>query len=199
MPDVKHFDPDAVLETVVRLFWRQGAATTGVQDIVNATGLNRSSLYATFGGKQELYRAALERYAELRSRLPLGRLTEDDRGLPAVAEFFDTLIDTRCTGEYAQWGCMISNAHAGTENNDPAVRAILDRQHQRLRDALHTALLTAQRQRQLREDADPECAADMLALLAHGVNLRSRAGADAQELRKTVTAAIAAATGTAGT
>ncbi|MFI6495115.1 TetR/AcrR family transcriptional regulator [Streptomyces sp. NPDC050564] len=39
---------------MVRLFWRQGVATTGIQDIVNATGLNRSSLYATFGGKQEL-------------------------------------------------------------------------------------------------------------------------------------------------
>ncbi|WP_328876134.1 TetR/AcrR family transcriptional regulator [Streptomyces sp. NBC_00287] len=199
MPDVKHFDPDAVLDTVVRLFWRQGAATTGIQDIVGATGLNRSSLYATFGGKQELYRAALERYVELRSRPTLGRLTEDDRGLPAVAEFFDTLIDTRCTGEHAQWGCMISNAHAGTENNDPAVRAILDRQHRRLRDALHAALLTAQRQRQLGKGADPGCAADMLALLAHGVNLRSRAGADAQELRRTVTASIEAATGTAGT
>ncbi|MFG2294629.1 TetR/AcrR family transcriptional regulator [Streptomyces sp. NPDC048603] len=197
MPDIKHFDPDTVLDTMVRLFWRQGVATTGVQDIVNATGLNRSSLYATFGGKQELYRAALERYVELRSRPTLGRITEDDRGLPAVVEFFDTLIDTRCTGEYAQWGCMVSNAHAGAENSDPEVRAILDRQHRRLRDALYTALLSAQRQRQLGEGADPDCAADMLALLAHGVNLRSRVGADARELRRTVTAAIGAATGVA--
>lgn len=53
MPDVKHFDPDTVLESVVRLFWRQGVASTGIQDVVTATGLNRSSLYATFGGKQE--------------------------------------------------------------------------------------------------------------------------------------------------
>lgn len=68
MPDIKHFDPDTALETVVRLFWRQGVASTGIQDVVAATGLNRSSLYATFGGKQELYRAALRRYVEQRSR-----------------------------------------------------------------------------------------------------------------------------------
>ncbi|OII65554.1 TetR family transcriptional regulator [Streptomyces sp. CC53] len=190
MADVKHFDPDATLESVVRLFWRQGVATTGIQDIVNATGINRSSLYSTFGGKQELYRAALERYVQDRSRL--GRLEEDARGLPAITEFFTGLIETRCTGEFAQWGCMISNAHAGTENGDPVVRAILDRQHQRLRTALHSALLSAQRQRQLSEDADPDSAADILALLAHGVNLRSRAGADAQQLHRTVAAAIAA-------
>lgn len=192
MPDIKHFDPDAVLGTVVRLFWRQGVATTGIQDIVDATGLNRSSLYATFGGKQELYRAALERYVRDRSRPTLGRLEEDERGLPAITEFFTGLIETRCTGEYAQWGCMISNAHAGTENDDPQVRALLDRQHQRLRDALHTALMAAQREQQLAEDADPESVADILALLAHGVNLRSRGGADARQLRQTVAAAVTA-------
>ncbi|MEU4064627.1 hypothetical protein AB0F25_19795 [Streptomyces wedmorensis] len=85
---------------------------------------------------------------------------------------------------------MISNAHAGTENGDPAVRAILDRQHHRLRTVLDTALLSARRQRQLADKADPDSAADVLALLAHGVNPRSRAGADARQLRRTVEAAI---------
>ncbi|WP_285740810.1 TetR/AcrR family transcriptional regulator [Kitasatospora phosalacinea] len=195
MADVKHFDPDATLDTVVRLFWRQGVATTGIQDVVDATGLNRSSLYATFGGKQELYRAALERYVDSRSRPVLDRLEGDGRGLPAIAEFFAELIETRCTGEYAQWGCMVSNAHAGAENGDPRVRALLDRQHQRLRDALRAALASAQRQHQLADGTDPDAAAEVLALLAHGVNLRSRAGADAQQLRTTLAAALAAVTG----
>ncbi|MEU3177258.1 TetR/AcrR family transcriptional regulator [Streptomyces albidoflavus] len=198
MPDIKHFDPDATLDTVVRLFWKQGAASTGIQDIVNATGLNRSSLYATFGSKQQLYMAALERYVGDRSRPVLGRLTEDDRGLPAVVEFFDSLIATRCSGEYARWGCMISNAHAGAENGDPDVRAVLDRQHRRLRDALHAALVTAHGKEQLTAvGTAPGPAADVLALLAHGVNLRSRTGADAEELRQTVAAAIAAVGGRA--
>jgi AcrR family transcriptional regulator len=197
MPDIKHFDPDAVLETVVRLFWRQGVASTGIQDIVNATGLNRSSLYATFGGKMELYRAALERYAENRSRPVLDRLAEDERGLPAVVDFFTWLVGTRCSGEYAQWGCMVSNAHAGTENGNPEVRALLDRQHQRLRDALHAALLSAQAHGQLAPGVDPAAAAEVLALLAHGVNLRSRAGADAGQLGKTVATALDAISGPA--
>ncbi|MCX4426458.1 TetR/AcrR family transcriptional regulator [Streptomyces mirabilis] len=198
MPDIKHFDPDQTLETVVRLFWRQGVATTGVQDIVNATGLNRSSLYATFGGKQELYLAALERYVEERSGPTLGLLAQDDRGLPAVTAFFNRLIETRCTGEYAQWGCMVSNAHAGIENTDPKVRAVLDRQHERLREALHAALLTARRRRQIAAGAGLDAAAEVLALLAHGVNLRSRAGADAQQLQRTAAAAIDAVTGSSG-
>lgn len=108
-------------------------------------------------------------------------------------DFFAGLIDIRCTGEYARWGCMLSNAHAGTENDDPQVRAVLDRRHGRLREALRSA----HRQGRLGPGADLETAADVLALLTHGVNLRSRAGADARELRRTVTAAIETLTGTA--
>jgi len=190
MPDIKHFDPDATLETVVRLFWRQGVASTGIQDVVTATGLNRSSLYATFGGKQELYLAALRRYLEQRSQPMFRRLSEDTRGLQAVSEFFGGLIEARCSGEYARWGCMVSNAHAGAENSDPEVRSVLDQHHQELRDALYVALVTAERQGQLAPGADPGASADLLALLAYGVNLRSRAGADATTLEKTVAAAL---------
>ncbi|MGH1554779.1 TetR/AcrR family transcriptional regulator [Streptomyces sp. L7] len=190
MPDIKHFDPDTTLETVVRLFWRQGVASTGIQDVVTATGLNRSSLYATFGGKQELYLAALHRYRERRSQPMFRRLAEDERGLPAVSEFFGGLIEARCSGEYARWGCMVSNAHAGAENSDPEVRAVLEQHHQELRDALYAALVTAERQGQLAPGADPGASADLLALLAYGVNLRSRAGADAATLQRTVTAAL---------
>lgn len=190
MPDIKHFDPDATLETVVRLFWQRGVASTGIQDVVTATGLNRSSLYATFGGKQELYLAALRRYLEQRSQPTFQRLAEDERGLPAVSEFFAGLIEARCSGEYARWGCMVSNAHAGAENSDPEVRAVLDQHHQELRDAMYAALVTAGRQGQLSSGADPGASADLLALLAYGVNLRSRAGADAATLRKTVSAAL---------
>ncbi|WNE96294.1 TetR/AcrR family transcriptional regulator [Streptomyces luomodiensis] len=192
MPDVKHFDPDVALESAVRLFWRQGMASTGIQDIVTATGVNRSSLYATFGGKRELYLAALRRYLERYARPAFGRLATDERGLPAVVDFFDGLIDVRCSGERAGWGCLLSNAHAGTENSDPGVRALLDQNHRHLRDALHARLVTAGTRGELAPGTDPGATAELLALLAYGVNLRSRAGADAEELRATVATALRA-------
>ncbi|MGW1870869.1 TetR/AcrR family transcriptional regulator [Streptomyces mauvecolor] len=195
MPDVKHFDPDVVLEEVVRLFWRQGVASTGIQDVVTATGVSRSSLYATYGGKQELYRAALERYVERWSAPAFRELAEDGRGLPAVSAFFDGLIEVRCSGEYARWGCMIVNAHAGVENADSEVRGVLEGQILRLREALRSALVAAEGLGQLAPSVDPATAADVLALLAYGVNLRSRAGADAQALRATVGAALASLCG----
>lgn len=186
MPDIKHFDTDATLDTVMRLFWQQGVASTGIQDVVTATGLNRSSLYATFGGKQDLYLATLRRYVEQRSSPVLRRLADDERGLPAVSDFFTGLIEARCSGEYAGWGCMVSNAHTSAENSAPEVRAILEGHHQELKRAMHAALRTAEAHLQLARGTDLEAAADLLALLAYGVNLRSRAGAEPRSLTRTV-------------
>ncbi|QDQ12296.1 TetR/AcrR family transcriptional regulator [Streptomyces spectabilis] len=191
MPDIKHFDPDEALERVERLFWRLGAATVSIQAVTAETGLNRSSLYATFGGKRQLYLAALRRYVRERAHPSYERLAVDGRGLPAVQEAFDGLIGQRCSGEYAGWGCMLVNAYASGEAEDPDVRAVLDEHHRRLRDALAGALVTARAEGQLAPGVDLDATAETLVLLAYGVNLRSRAGADAEALRRTVATTLA--------
>ena len=190
MPDIKHFDPDAALETTLRLFWRRGPEATGIQDIVSATAVSRSSLYATFGGKRDLYLAALQRYVEQRSEPAFQRLAADERGLPAIADFFTELVAVRCTGEFARWGCMVANAHAAGQDADARVHALLDRHHERLCDALADALTTAESLGQLAPDAAPRPTAEVLALLAYGVNLRSRNGADPHSLNRTVQIAL---------
>ncbi len=58
----REFDRDQVVDRAVEVFWRQGFEATSIQDLVEATGLNRGSLYNTFGDKAGLFEAALERY-----------------------------------------------------------------------------------------------------------------------------------------
>lgn len=190
MPDIKHFDPEQALERVERLFWQHGAAATSIQAVATATSLNRSSLYATFGDKRALYLATLRRYIDQRARPAFDALADDGRGLPGVRDFFRDLIDARCAGERAGWGCLIVNAHSGVEHSDPAVAALLDEHHRLLRDALRCALEAAEQARQLRPDSSVEAGADMLALLAYGINLRSRAGADPAGLHRTAASSI---------
>ena len=192
MPDIKHFEPEAVLDDVLRLFWRNGTATTGIQDVVETTGLNRSSIYNTFGGKNELYIAALHRYVDHYSQPAFQRLSEDTRGLEAIRDFFAGLITARCEGEYARWGCMVSNAHAGVERAQPDVGSILLDHHSRLIAALRAALETAREHGQVRAGIELEACAEHFALVAYGINIRSRSGASADELRRGSDAALAA-------
>lgn len=175
-----HFDADETLAAVELLFWRQAVTATGIQDIVSVTGLSRSSLYNAFGSKEELYIAALERYLDRRSRPMFDRLASDDRGLPAIAGLFDRLIRLRCSGRHAQWGCLISNAH--TEHPGDSTRALLDQHHAGLRAAFTAALEVARGNGELRHGLDQAGAAEMLTLIAYGVNLRSRSGARPEDL-----------------
>ena len=190
MPDVKHFAPEVALDQVVRLFWERGADTTGIAEIVDVTGVSRSSLYATFGGKGQLYAAALRHYLERQSRPVFDVLASDGRGLAAITGFFERLVAARCTGEHARWGCLITNAHAATGRDLPGVRQALDGHHGALRTAMRTALEAARERGQLRTGLDVEASAEALALLAYGVNLRSRAGAEAAELLAGVRAVL---------
>ncbi|WP_049561657.1 TetR/AcrR family transcriptional regulator [Nonomuraea sp. SBT364] len=190
MPDVKHFEPDAVLDQVVRLFWERGAEVTGIAEIVRATGLSRSSLYATFGGKERLQAAALRRYLERQSRPVFDALAADQRGLPAVDGFFERLVAARCTGKHARWGCLVTNAHTGAAREVPEIREVLDAHHGALRAAMRAALRSARELGQTRPGLDLDACSENLALLAYGVNLRSRAGAEPAELLAGVRAVL---------
>ncbi|MFG2138933.1 TetR/AcrR family transcriptional regulator [Streptomyces sp. NPDC048650] len=190
-PDFKHFNPDVVLDDAVRVFWRQGMPATGIQALVTATGVSRSSLYATFGNKDGLYAAALDRYIAQHSTPAFAALAADPTGLTAIETFFAGLIDVRCAGPVAGWGCLVTNAHAGPESTDPDIRELLDAHHRSLEAALRSALDSAAGLGQLHPSVARDSAAAVLATLAYGVNLRSRAGAAADTLREAVAGALA--------
>jgi len=63
MPREKDFDQNEVLQKCIVLFSKKGFSATGIRDIVKTTGLNRSSLYATFKGKDELFHSCLHKAA----------------------------------------------------------------------------------------------------------------------------------------
>ena len=94
----REFDPDVVLETVMGLFWEHGFEGVSISDLTDATGINRRSLYAEFGSKDQLFRRAVQRYMagpadtspRRSSSRPLGRCptrwcTVPPRPTPATA------------------------------------------------------------------------------------------------------------------
>ena len=60
----REFDVDEVLDRATELFWTRGYEATSVQELVDTLGVNRASLYATFGDKAQLFAAVLDRYGE---------------------------------------------------------------------------------------------------------------------------------------
>ena len=67
MPRTKQFDREEVLQKAMELFWKKGFHATSIQDLVTHLGINRASMYDTFGGKDQLFRESLQYYRQLNS------------------------------------------------------------------------------------------------------------------------------------
>jgi TetR/AcrR family transcriptional regulator, transcriptional repressor for nem operon len=148
MPRPKAFDPDAALHKAMQVFWERGYAATSMQDLVQGMGINRFSLYSTFGDKHQLFVAALERYRETIVADLVGELEHSAAGLAAIRQFFTRLVNFFAAPR--GWrGCLITNTAIELAPHDPQAAAKVQAYVVRLEEAFYRALLQAQQAQQL--------------------------------------------------
>jgi TetR/AcrR family transcriptional regulator, transcriptional repressor for nem operon len=93
MPRAKVFDPDEALQKAMQIFWEHGYGATSVDTLVQGMGINRFSLYSTFGGKHQLFVAALERYRDTIVADLVGELEHAVGRRAAIRQFFTRLVN----------------------------------------------------------------------------------------------------------
>ena len=109
MPRPREFDPETALEQAVAVFWEKGYEATSVQDLVDRMGVNRCSIYNTFGDKHELFLKALQHYGnKMRAEGPPAQLARSDEGLQAIRDYFAAAIDHFVSPDGVH-GCFVIN------------------------------------------------------------------------------------------
>ncbi len=138
----KQFDPEEALDKAMELFWSQGYESTSIQELVDTMGINRFSLYDTFGDKHTLYLAALQRYRGSVTEQFLTQLETAPDGARAIRTFFLDQVE-RFSQESTVRGCLIANCSAELASRDEAaaehVRQGLSRTERAFRSALARA------------------------------------------------------------
>jgi TetR/AcrR family transcriptional repressor of nem operon len=134
----REFDADAVLEQATRVFWARGFEHASLDDLCDAAGLNRSSLYAAFGSKRELYLQSLARY-EQGSVERIRRAFEGKSARAGLRTFLDGLIDSIVEGP-GRRGCFIGNCAAEMARLDRAAASRVRRSLERIEDTFREAL-----------------------------------------------------------
>ncbi|MEV0082041.1 TetR/AcrR family transcriptional regulator [Saccharopolyspora sp. NPDC050642] len=177
----KQFDVDEALDKAMAVFWQRGYADASLDMLGTATGLGRGSLYGAFGGKDELFRRALDRYsATYGSRYEDALTAHPGDPARAVEAFFGVILD-RINDPAVPEGCLVAQSVAQSSALTPEsaahVRRLLDIQQARVRAALDDPR------------ADP-ATLDDLAIYVVAINqslaVLSRAGASDRELRTVV-------------
>ncbi|MEW6689153.1 MAG: TetR family transcriptional regulator C-terminal domain-containing protein [Pseudomonadota bacterium] len=180
MPRPREFDPDKALDTATRLFWSRGFKHTSLDGLCAATGLNRSSLYAAFGAKRDLYLSALARYEEgSAARIAAAFAVRPARD--GLKRFFDSLIDAIVAGP-GRRGCFIGNCAAEMAQLDRTAAARVRRSLARIEAAFREGLEEARARGELPRRSDPAALARFLTAGVQGLRLVGKANPDRASL-----------------
>src|SRR5258708_37719747 len=104
----REFDVNAALERAMDVFWSKGYEATSLDDLCAATGLSRSSLYATFGNKRDLLLQTVERYVERRTPSIEAALARPPNIYEAISALLRDFIDQIVSGA-GRRGCFLGN------------------------------------------------------------------------------------------
>ncbi|MEO0527634.1 MAG: TetR/AcrR family transcriptional regulator [Bacteroidota bacterium] len=132
MPRLEEFDKEQVLQQATNVFWAKGYNGTSMQDLVDATGLNRSSIYNSFGSKLELYRSTLKHYQKKSNILFQKALLKATNPLEAIQRIFEGFMPEMLQ-DREQKGCFSMNCKAEMGNQDANIKNwLLNTQEQTL-------------------------------------------------------------------
>lgn len=170
------FDEREVLERAICVFWAKGFEHTSLDNLCEATGLNRSSLYAAFGDKRELYLRALERYArDGTARIAVALARPPLR--KSFGEFLGRLIEDIVAGP-GRRGCFIGNCAAELARLDRGAGARVRASLERIEATFGEALAASKARGELRADADVAALARFLTAGVQGLRLIGKAKPD---------------------
>lgn len=181
----KEFDRNEALQKAMEVFWARGYAVASIQDLVEATGVGRQSLYDTFGDKHALFLQALDRYHEVESRKLFELLESPGSVRKALRQLFNGVID-KSLCESGRRGCFMNNAMSELAGRCEATAEKTCRNMAAIERALYRALVRGKKDGELKGVRDPRAVARFLYSSLQGLVLMAKAKRDRKTLEDVV-------------
>jgi AcrR family transcriptional regulator len=184
------FDADAALDRALQVFWRQGYEGASLSDLTEAMGINKTSMYAAFGNKRELFDKALTRYAEVDMAY-----ARDALAAPTARKVAETFLRENAkavTTPDRPPGCFSiqSGLSCGPGNAEVTAALALARKGGEL--AMRDRFRRAVEDGDLAPDNDPDDLARYIMTVSEGLAVHASAGATREELTRVVDIALRA-------
>ena len=176
MPKSVTFDRDQVMENVMKLFWKKGYNGTSMQDLVDVTGLNRSSFYNSFGDKFSLYQEALGHYQQQQMRMLNQVKNEHESPKEAIISLFKGISRDVEQGDHR--GCMVSKCTSEMSNLEPRIVPFLKENKDRVLNVFRSLIQEAQAKGEIHPGKDPDSLALYLFTNLQGLRITSMLESD---------------------
>jgi TetR/AcrR family transcriptional repressor of nem operon len=191
MARVREFNTDRAVGAAVETFRRHGFAGSSIQELVEATGVGRGSLYAAFGDKDGLYLAAMDRYRRDYAEPLLELLGSGVAARAVVRQVLLGLVD-EILGDGDQRTCLIVSASVERFHGDARVAQSVRATTDALEDALTQVVAAGQDRGELTSPRDARDLARFLIATIHGLRVTGTVNADRRWLTSVVEVAVGA-------
>ncbi|MFE9707099.1 TetR/AcrR family transcriptional regulator [Streptomyces sp. NPDC005930] len=185
----KQFDPDVAVEQAMDVFWRKGYAGTTPQDLVDALGIGKGSLYNTFGSKHALYERALRRYRDSQAAALVALIGEAGPVKARLRGALEFLVDMDLADPDRR-GCMAVNAAAELAATDEVATELVRRMLDRTEDAFRALIEEGRRSGEIAPDRDPAALGSMLLNTVVGLRLMARVAEGPDRLVRVIDATV---------
>lgn len=186
----RNFDVDEALGNALCVFWEKGYEGTSLADLTKAMGINRPSLYAAFGNKEDLFRKALDRYINEGSECFRALLNGDDarKSLELVLR---NAADIQTAGNHPRGCLLVQGAMSCGENAQP-IKEELTKRRGEAEKWLRLRFKRAQEEGEIAGDADPVGLARFYAAVMQGMSVQAASGASRKALQSIIDHAMTA-------
>lgn len=192
------YEPEIALGKALDLFRKQGFAATSLDDLSEATGMNRPSLYGAFGDKRELYIKSYQRYREDARASMVEIFRQEMPVRQRLERIFASALNIYLSGETGPRGCFTVVTAASEAVGDPEIRAMVIDGLTELDKAFTNCFRRAREKGELPEGADPAALAQLASATVHSIAIRSRARVSRKDLEAIVKGAIDVMVGVKG-
>jgi len=181
----KEFDRDEALQKAMEVFWSRGYEAASINDLVKHMGINRQSLYDTFGDKHALYLQALDRYREVEGRKMFELLEQPGSIKKALRQLFQGVVEGAfCDGQ--RRGCFMGNAMSELAGRCKETAAKTCGNMMVAEEALYRALLRGKKGGEIKGGRDLRAVARFLYSSLQGLQLMAKATQDRKTLEDIV-------------
>jgi TetR/AcrR family transcriptional repressor of nem operon len=181
----KEFNREEVLAKAMETFWRYGYEGTSVQDLIESMGINRGSLYDTFGDKRSLFLEAIAHYDQTVVRCAIAHLEAPDASKPAIIDYFQSLVD-RMVADKDRRGCFVTNTAVELCPHDPDTAKRIANNLQRIEQAFYRALSRAKEKGEIPPEKNLQALARYLTCNLQGLRVISKVNPDPQILQEII-------------
>ncbi|MEC4805210.1 MAG: TetR/AcrR family transcriptional regulator [Jaaginema sp. PMC 1079.18] len=185
MSRAKTFNQHEVLTKAMETFWLHGYEKSSMRLLVQNMGINRASLYDTFGDKKALFLAAIAHYNQTIIEQAIRCLEQPQASKQAIVSFFEEQINQAIADDYRR-GCFTVNSVIELSNADADTIASVNENLQRIRKAFYHALENAQNNREISDRLNLDILAHYLTCSLQGLCVTFRVNPDPELLQNTV-------------